>query len=507
VRYILTFDMGTTAVKTCLYDEKLKLCNSSTEEYVLLVGEADNVVELDPEVYWQVVKNGILQVAPDPATRGAIAAISISTQGETMIPVDADGRALRRAIVWLDRRAAHEGAYISSLRAAKSAYDRTGVSAIDGMTPISKVLWIKHHESEVYTATHKILLLGDYIVHRLTGVFASEKTLMSTTAYYDIRSDRLFEEILDQAGISTDIFPEVYDSGTPIANVCRSAAEETGLSVRTVVVAGAIDQVAAAVGGGNLQEGIVTETTGTVMALMSTTDDRCFASAGGVNIYRHVLPGKFFVIPFCITAGVVLKWFKDEFCAEQVAYAERTDRSVYSILDELAAMSEPGANGLTVVPYFNGVLQPEVLPDMRGVFFGVSLGTKKPQFVRAIFEGVGYMLRENIEFLESIGLKVDEIRSFGGGSRSGVWQQIKADIVNKRICTMHHTESASLGVAALAAVASGMYPDIKTAVGVNEPHVVYEPDTNNRDLYDGLYRKYLTVFERTKGLFGTGILP
>ena len=132
---------------------------------------------------------------------------------------------------------------------------------------------------------------------------------------------------------------------------------------------------AGAIGGGSISEGVVTETTGTTLVLITASDERCFDNRQRINVYRHVLPGRYYIIPFCITAGMVLKWFKDEFCHEQVEEAARTGRDVYDILGGMAQGCEPGADGLIAVPYFNGMLQPEALPDVRGIFFGASLNT------------------------------------------------------------------------------------------------------------------------------------
>lgn len=501
MKTILTFDIGTTSVKTCLFDRGLNTVCTHTEEYHLLTGGGENWVELDPEVYWRAVLNGIRAVAPEQTVRDSIAAICISTQGETLICVDREGNALRRAIVWLDARADAEGAYISALPGAKDVYARCGVAAIDGMTPISKLLWIRRNEPEIYDCTYKFLLLGDYIAERLTGRFVSEKTLMSTTAYYDIRADRRMDAWLAACGIDPEKIPDALGSGEIIGGLTAQAARETGLPENVCVVAGAMDQVAAAIGGGNVREGVITETTGTAMVLLATADEGCFNSAGGVNIYRHAVPGKYLVIPFCITAGVVLKWFKDEFCAREVDLARQTGRSVYDILGEMAEKCAPGANGLTLIPYFNGILQPHASPNQRGIFFGASLQTGKSHFIRAIFEGVACMLRENVELLEKLGVRIDEIRSFGGGANSAIWSQIKADITGKRIVTLREGECASLGVAVLAAAALGWARDIESAAEHNHPSRAFVPNAEAVQTYDSIYARYCEILKRNLDLF------
>ena len=497
--YILTFDIGTTSVKTCLFDKGLSVVANSTEEYSLITGP-DNMVELDAQTYFDAVVGGLKNVATKEQRQG-ITAICITTQGETMIPVDSSGNALRNAIVWLDARASQEAEYISTLPVAKKVYERTGVPVIDSMVPVAKLLWIKNNEPEIYRTTYKFLLLEDYIIYRLTGIFVTEKVLLCSTAYFDIRKNELFTEMFEAAELDSSKIPDIRESGDMIGCVTSDMAVSLGINPNAVVVMGAMDQVAAAIGGGNIKEGVVTETTGTCMMIMATTDESCFSRSSRVIIYSHVLPGKYYYAPFCITAGMVLKWFKDEFCAEQRQQAEQTGQDIYDILSGLAAQSQVGSNGLIIVPYMNGVLQPENLPNVRGVFFGASLDTKKPQFVRAIFEGIGYMLRENIELIESVGVTVNEIRSFGGGSRSRLWQKIKADISGKRISTMMKTECASLGVAVLASVALGWYPDLYSACAKNEIAVSDEPDTNVYAEYDKLYKDYKRVFDSTKNLF------
>lgn len=500
MRYILTFDIGTTAVKTCVFDEALRCVCSANEEYALITGDG-NTIELEPHTYWDAVRSGIRKTAQANGLLADIAAVCITTQGETLIPIDRDGNELRNAIVWLDTRAEEEAAFINGLPVAKKMFAKTGVPTVEATTPLAKLLWIKGHEPEIYEKTYKFLLLEDYIIYQLTGAIATEKALMGTTGYYDIRDEILFTEALEQTQIDAAKIPEIYDCGAVIAPVSEAAAALTGLPAGIPVVAGAMDQVTAAVGGGNLTEGVVTETTGTCMTIMTTADDRCFEIGGNVCVYPHVIPGKYYIIPLCMTAGVVFKWFKDEFCAEETALAKKNGTSAYDVLGDLAAGCTPGANGLLLIPYFNGILQPESRPEMRGVFFGLSLDTKKPQFVRAIFEGVGYMLRENLELIESMGVQVQEIRSFGGGSKSSIWQQIKSDISGHRICTMEESECASLGAAILAAVAIGLYPDIEVASRVNTVACSHTPNPEITPVYNGLYDRYCRVLAATKVLY------
>lgn len=497
--YILTFDVGTTSVKVCIFNRELKIVSQSSEEYSLLT-DSNNIVEVNPKTYLDAIKNGFKKIVSNPKYM-EIAAICIATQGETLIPVDCRGNALRNAIVWLDGRADEEASYISSLSIAQDFYKKTGVLSIDSSVPISKLLWIKRHEPEVYEKTHKFLLLEDYIVLNLTGEFVTDRGIMCTTGYYDIRKDDLYHEMLDTLEIDTNKIPKINPSGEFIGNITKQISVDFGISPNAVVVSGTMDQIASAVGAGNITEGIITESTGTCMAISGTVDEHIFEKTNNIQVYTHVMPDKYLALCLCKTAGIVLKWFKDEFCESEIIEAKRTGKDVYDILGKIADEVTLGSNGLILVPYFNGVLHPENMPSVRGVFFGVSLDTKKPQFIRAIFEGICFMLRENLALFQNIGIEVRKITSLGGGAKSQIWQQIKSDITNSHIDTLEESECTSLGVAILAACALKWYSTIEEACAKNAIKHTAEPNAGIYEVYNRQYQKYLKIYSCTREMF------
>ncbi len=501
MRTILVFDIGTTAVKAALFDERLSLISSTIEEYTLIT-QGESVIELAPETYWEALKKSLRRLLADHALAQSIYAVTVTTQGETLIPVDANGNALRNAIIWLDGRAENQGAYITKRVTSQEFYETTGLPECNGYCPVSKALWIKENEPDVYSRTHKLLLLEDFILLKLTGRFVTEKTLLSSTGYFDIVRDRYWKDMLDMIGIDAGMFPAPLEPGTPVSRILPEIADELGLNREVMVITGAMDQMAAAVGAGNLMPGVVTEVTGTALIIAATTEKPDFTNPARVTIYRHVLPGKYLVIPICMTAGMVLKWFKDAFCFEEFAQSEREHRPAYDILSELAQKAPRLSNGLTLLPYFTGVLQPDNNPAARGVFFGVGLDTQKPHFIRAIFEGVAYMLRENLELLHDMGIVPEEIRSLGGGSKSTLWLQIKADVTRLVIARMQEAESTALGAAILAGFGSGMVANIESAAqSANSIEHRYLADKEAAQAYDGGYRTYRELYSRLKSLF------
>lgn len=503
---ILTFDLGTTSVKTCIFGKELRVLGSATLEYRLLT-PAPGIVELPPQVYWDTICRGIGEAAQDAGVDlKQIEAIAISTQGETLIPVDREGNVLHNALVWLDERAHEEAAAINEHFDAETFYAHTGVPECTGYCPVSKLLWFRRNRPEIYDKTYKFLLLEDFIIQRLTGRFVTEKSLLCTTGYYDIIADDFWDEMLEAAELDREKLPDALECGIVAGHVLPDVARKLGLSTDAVVITAAMDQTAAAVGAGNLTPGVVTETTGTAMCIGATADHPDMHHPARICVYRHIYPGKYLLLPTCMTAGMVFKWFKDAFCQEEAKKAAETGVSVYDLLGDQAGKVSPGSNGLILLPYFTGVIQPDNDPNARGVFFGVGLDTQKPEFVRAIFEGIAYMLRENLALIETVdGQKVTAVRSLGGGSRSQIWRQIKADVCGVEISSMAEAECTSLGAAILAAVALGYYPDAAQAARAgNSLASTLTPDPSKADIYDKGFARYQRLWQQCRPIFDEG---
>lgn len=499
---ILVFDLGTSSVKISVFDEELRLKAQAIREYRLIT--AGDRVELDPEVYWQSLTTGLDQVfAESGLDRATVKAVTVTTQGETLIAVDADGRPLDRAIVWLDGRAVVQGGKINDHFGRREFYRLTGIPECTGIYPAPKLMWFKEERPEIFERAHKFLLLEDFILWRLCGRWVTEKSLLCTTGYFDLGADDYARPVLDFIGLDTSRLPEAVECGTPVGRLSRNAARELGLSPETLVVAGAMDQMAAALGCGNLEPGLVSETTGSGLTLAAATRNPDFDNPEYVPVYRHVEPGLFLLAPVCMCAGIILKWFRDEFCAPEVERARREGRPVYELLGEIVAGRPPEADRLVLLPYFSGLLQPDSNPRAKGVFFGVTLDTGRPAFLRAIFEAVAFQLRENLELIARIsGLETREVLSLGGGGRSPVWRRIKADVTGLTVCAPAEPECSSLGAAILAGRALGRFDGLSEAAArANSIRERVRPDPAHQDVYDEKYRVYQELYTRLRTLF------
>lgn len=500
---ILTFDVGTTAIKTCLFGRDLTPVAARTDEYDLCT--ENGRIELDPQTYWDTMCRAVEQLG-EAADLKQVRAVCMTTQGETMIPVDREGDPLHRAVVWLDDRAGVQAEQIAQTVSAKELYRATGVTDMNGFVPLAKLLWFRQERPELYRAAHKFLLLEDYLLHRFTGRFVTEKSLLTSTGWYDIRNDRYWSELLEKLDLDEGKLPELLDCGALAGQITAAAAEQLGLSSDVQVFAGAMDQIAAAIGGGGLQEGVVTATVGTAMVLTCAIPSMDACTDDNLIIYRGVDAGQYVLLPLCNTAGAVFKWYKDQCSALEASRCKENGTDVYDVLCQQAAQAEPGAEGVTLLPYFAGSMQPHLLPEAKGVFYGLSLTTDHKVMTRAVLESIGYMLRENLEMLERSGRRPKRVHFFGGGSKNPVWNRIIADITGVELVLLEQSECGSLGAAMLAAVSMGWYADLTQAQQCNGVRQTVIPNPDLKSAYDKAYKRYqmllssmIPLFEQTKG--------
>lgn len=430
MKYLLGADIGTTSLKAAVFDETGKLVRSATKDYTLTV--SGDTVEFDADSYFELLVSAI-----DEVSAGIdIAALAIDTQCETMILTDEHGTPLCNAIVWLDNRATAQAEKIKAHFGNKRVFEVTGQPEITATWPAAKLMWVKENEPDIFAKTKKVFLLEDYLIYRLTGRFVTEKTLQSSTIYFDIQKEIWWDEMLDFIGIDKSILPELVNSGVKVG-------EYNGIAV----VTSSIDQIAGAIGAGVVDGSAVSEMTGTTMVVFAPTQTvPAFNPDSIVPVHKNY-DGKYCLLAWTPTAGIALKWFKNNLC-------ENFD---FRQLDEIAKEVEPGSNGLTFLPYLCGSTMPKYNPDAKGAFMGLTMEHTRAHFVRSILESVACMLKANLDYL---GVDCDGIRSMGGGASSPLWCQIKADMTGKEISVLEMGETACLGSAILAGVGIGLYDDV-----------------------------------------------
>ncbi len=450
MNFYLGLDMGTTGVKAAVFDASGNMAGAGLTEYTLET-PAPDIVELDAEIYWESAKSAIAEAVKNAAVAPEkIVSIAITGQAETLIMVDSSGKVLRKAIVWLDNRAADEARELDERFGTEELFRLSGQTEMLPCWPAPKILWFKKHEPELFARTEKFLMVEDFIAFRLTGRYATCSGLMPSALYYDIRTDKYDRAMLDAIGITEAQLPELKCAGGVIGEV---VANDSVVVPGTLVAAAPIDHVCGNLGSGCAGNGMISETTGCTLALCAAFDRLVYDEEKRLSTYLGFAPGSFVLLPWAPTAGMLLKHFRDGF----------TSGMDFKAFDAEAAAVAPGSEGLILLPHCAGAISPDCNPDARGVAWGITLAHKRGHWARAIMESVAYLLKDNVEALRSMGAKITEIRSLGGASKSKLWLQIKADVLNLPVTVTECAEATSLGAAILGAVACGDFPDAAAA--------------------------------------------
>lgn len=428
--------------------------------------------------------------------------IGISCQGETLVCLDEHGAPLRRAIVWLDNRATAESEEIEEHFGRRALQDVTGQVGMDAIWPASKILWLRRNEPEIFEQTAKFALLKDYLLERLTGNLASEDSLLCTTMLFDIKQRKYWPGMLGYLGITEGQLPQIARQGEIVGALTAAAAAELGLPEGLPVSVGALDQACGALGIGNVTPGIFSESTGSALAIVTITEDIVLDPAGEAPCFPAAIPGQYMLHLFS-TGGMVMRWYRDEFCAAEIEVAKACGLSAYSLIDDEVNQVVPGADGLIVLPHLQGSGPPDTDPYARGVIFGLTLAHKKGHIARGIMEGVAMVLRRMIDAAARLGVDVEQVISLSGGSKSNAWCQIKADGTKLPIRTLLATESAACrGAAILAAANAGLIDSLSaTASSSMRSDREFSPTQENEAVYDKLYGRYLALQKAVTPLF------
>jgi xylulokinase len=499
MKYLLGVDAGTTSFKGILIDEEGKIISIANQPYELIT-PSNNMIEFEVEKYWEVFKKVVAKLIKDSGVKpDKIVGLAIDSQGETLICLDKDSSPLRNAIVWMDNRSTVEAELIREEFGLKQVYDVTGQPELTATWPATKILWLRRNQKEIFDKTSKYLLLEDYLIYRLTGKFYCEKSLISSSLYYDIHNGKWWDSMLDFIGISQDKLPIIEESGVAVGNLTDDACRETGLDKDTIIVTGAFDQISGVIGAGAIHDSDICETTGTALAMCaSIKTPPPFNENFKVPCQGHAIKGKYFLLFWAQTAGIILKWFRDNF----VSYDDLGNSSIYARMDKDATKVPAGSDGLILLPHLSGAACPEFNPYAKGIFYGITLKHTREYFIRAVLESIGYMLKEQIETAESLGIKINEIRSLGGGAVSSVWNNIKTNITGKPIITLENEETAVTGAAILAGVGTGVFDSIESACSKGSAiKDRFYPEDNLVEAYLKPYEKYKKLYKALEPLF------
>ncbi len=501
MRYVLGLDVGTTGAKVLLVDEQGRVAATASGEYALATPRP-LWSEQNPEDWWAASSAAFkAALARAGVKANEIAAIGLTGQMHGLVLLDAGKSLLRPCILWNDQRTGAECEEITNLIGASRLVQLTANPVLPGFTA-PKLLWVKKHEPEIYSRIAHVLLPKDYVRFRLTGELASDVSDASGTSLFDVGRRRWSEEMLTALGVERSWMPSVHESIETTGTISRRGGEESGLAEGTPVVAGAGDQAAGGVGCGVVKRGVISVTVGTSGVVFAHTDEVKVEAEGRLHAFCHAVPGAWHLMGVTLAAGGSLRWFRDTLGPRESEIAARRGVDPYEVLMEEAAAAPPGSAGLLFLPYLSGERTPYADPHARGAFIGLTMRHARPHMIRSVIEGVAYSLRDCLELMRPLGVRVDEVRAAGGGARSELWRAIIADVCNVELVTVTSTEGAPYGAALLAGVGCGLFGSVADACrrGISVVSRI-SPRAAARDAYDQSYGLYRSLYAQLKPAF------
>ncbi len=490
--HLIGLDVGTTGCKAALFHQSGELLASATREYSIDIPRPQ-WAEQDAEHVWTLAQAALSEVLDQTGIRDG-AAIGISVQGEAIIPVDNAGRALRPAILGMDTRTDAQNAWLREQFGAEWLFQHTGMP-VHTINTLPKLLWLKEHEPVIWASAAHFLLYEDFLIHKLTGRAAISQCLASRTQMYDLRSGHWSEAILSVLGLEPSRLSEVFPSGTAISPMHPEIAARLGFAQAPLVVTGGHDQACGALGVGLVRPGLAMVSTGTAEVVEVVLGQPSLTGSlyeSNISVYAHVVPGLYLAMTLNHSGGLLLRWFRDTLCETEVAQAYADGMDAYDVILGQASIDP---TGLLVLPHFAGSGTPTFDTRSKGAILGLTFSTTKADLAKAILEGLTYELRLNLDLLKAGGITIEELRAIGGGARSELWLQLKADVTGTPVAVPGVTEAACWGAAILAGVGAGCFENARTASEASlRLQKRYLPDNARQSAYDSLFRQYQRVY-------------
>jgi xylulokinase len=459
---LIGLDIGTTGCKAMVFAANGRVLSQARREYTIQTpqpGWAEQDAEHVWALAWQCLRQAVAAVSDDPPS-----AMALSCQGEAVIPVDAEGRALRPAILGMDTRTTAENAWLVETFGADALFQRTGMP-VHTINTLPKLLWLQRHEPTLWRDAHQFLLYEDFFLRRLGGQAVISVCLASRTQMMNLASADWDDDILVRCKIERSRLAKSAPlTGGVVGRLRPELKQELGLAHDLLLVSGGHDQACAALGSGVIAPGLAMVSTGTAEVVEVAMETPALASAlrdGGISVYRHVVPGLYVAMTLNHSGGLLLRWFRDTLGRWEMEQAAATGVDAYDLLLQDAPA---GPTGLLLLPHFAGSGTPTLDVHSKGAILGMTFATTKADLAKAVLEGLTYELRINLDLLRAASVEIDELHAVGGGARSDLWLQLKADICNTPLRVPMVTDAACLGAALLAGVGVGACPDLAAAV-------------------------------------------
>ena len=486
MKYYIGVDLGTSAVKLLLMNDKGAIEKIVSREYPLYFPRP-GWSQQNPEDWWNGTVEGIRELISG-IDGNLVAGISFGGQMHGLVILDEADQVIRPAILWNDGRTAAQTDYLNQVVGKEALARNTANIAFAGFTA-PKLLWVREQEPENFARIAKIMLPKDYLAYRMTGVFCTDYSDASGMLLLDVKNRCWSEEMLKTCGVRKEQMPRLYESYEKVGTLKSEVAGLLGLSCDCLVAAGAGDNAAAAVGTGTVGEGKCNLSLGTSGTIFISSDNFRMDSHNALHAFAHA-DGHYHLMGCMLSAASCNKWWMEEIIQTE-DYAKEQEK-----------IGTLGENHVYFLPYLMGERSPHNDPNARGTFIGLTMDTTRAQMTQAVLEGVAFAIRDSFEVARSLGISIDRTMICGGGAKSPLWKKIMANVLNIQVDVPQIEEGPAMGAAMLAAVADGTFASVKEAADcVVRVKETISPDPALAAAYDRQYRKFAQIYPAVRELF------
>ena len=479
-------DLGTSAVKLLLMDEKGKIENIVSKEYPLEFPHP-GWSQQKPEDWWEKTVEGLKELTAN-ADKSKIAGISFGGQMHGLVVLDKDDNVIRPAILWNDGRTSKETDYLNNVIGKDKLSEYTANIAFAGFTA-PKILWMKENEPENFAKIAKIMLPKDYIAYKLSGVHCTDVSDASGMLLFDVKNKCWSKEMMEICSVREDQLAKIFESYEVVGNIKSDIASELGFPESVRIIAGAGDNAAAAIGTGTVGDGRCNISLGTSGTIFISSKDFCVDENNALHAFAHS-DGHFHLMGCMLSAASCNKWWMEDIIGTDDFAGEQKD------------ITKLGENNVFFLPYLMGERSPHNNPDARAMFIGMSMDTTRADMTQAVLEGVAFGIRDSFEVARSLGIKIEKTKICGGGAKSPLWKKIMANVLGITVEVIESEEGPGYGGAILAAVGCGEYSSVEEAADKLVKVVgTVEPDADLTAKYEEKYRQFKKIYPTVKCLY------
>jgi xylulokinase len=501
MEYVIGCDIGSQSLKAILLSPEGQM-----------VGEVNVSYPIDyPNPTWaeQSAENWLdafieamrLLIARHSLKPEQICSISLASQVDGVVALDASGTSLYPAIIWMDRRAVEQCAQVSEKTSQARLFDLSGLN-LDPSHVAPKIRWLHDHQPEVYSRAQHFLLPGSYLAYKLTGELGVDYSNASSTLLMDVRRKNWSTELCELFEIDLERLAPILPATQVLGSLSKEIAAQTGLGAGTPLVLGSGDEHAACLGAGVILPGLVCDIAGTAEPVCAASSAPIFDPSGLVETHCHAHPDLWLIENPGFASGANYRWFRDQFAAAELQEAMASGANPYDLLNNLAASVPPGSQGLILLPCLMGAMAPTWNAAARGTYFGFTLAHTRAHFIRALLEASAYAVRDITDQMRRMGMPLSQIQVVGGGARSRLWRQIKADVTGLPVALPQTIETTALGAAMLALVGVGLCASLEEAAH-QAVHIVEvrDPNPETQACYEEFYQLYRATYHALLPVF------